>query len=62
MKEIQRYQIAGDNSGHDYFIPVGQEALFYQWVDATENYEESELDFNDCRIEGRFTFTDPKVE
>lgn len=63
----QRYRIMGDNSGHKYFIPVEQEGMFEAWVkcNGEENYADRGYrgpDFNANRIDGRFTFTDPKNE
>lgn len=63
-KEI-RYVIRGDDSGHDYFVPVGLEKAFEEWVDWTANYQDGPYtgpDFDENRIDGRFTFTDPKCE
>lgn len=59
-----RYRLASDNSGHKYAIKVKDEEAFYQWVAATED-EEIGLeyegpDFEENRIDGRFTFTDPR--
>lgn len=61
----QRYCICGDDSGHEYFIPVGQVAQFAKWVEWTEgdgdhDYDGPEFDGN--RIDGTFTFTDPRCE
>lgn len=62
----QRYCLASDNSGHRYAIKVEDEDAFYAWVDVTEDpeaachYEGPE--FDDNRIDGRFTFTDPRNE
>ena len=60
----QRYRIMSDNSGHEYFIKVEDEKLFEAWVEATEadetDYEGP--DFDENRIDGRFTFTDPRCE
>jgi hypothetical protein len=66
MSKEQRYRICGDNSGHEYFIKVEDVDAFYQWVESTED-EEIALeyegpDFEENRIDGRFTFTDPKNE
>jgi hypothetical protein len=55
----------GDDSGHEYFIPVEQEKMFEAWVAAEEAYEEVGYegeDFEANRIDGRFTFTDPQNE
>jgi len=65
VKPAQRYRLLSDDDGHDYLIPVGQEELFYQWMEALENYEETELDFEDARLNGvpaRLSFTDPKED
>lgn len=60
----QRYCIVGDDSGHEYFIPVGQEEAFEEWVEAAENYDQDYEgpDFEENRIDGHFTFTDPRCE
>lgn len=61
----QRYRIVGDNSGHEYFIKVEDEEIFEEWVESTEAYENVGYegpDFEDNRIDGRFTFTDPRCE
>jgi hypothetical protein len=66
MKTEQRYRIMSDDSGHEYFVPVEQEQQFEQWVAYTEevfadlDYDGPEFDVN--RIDGRFTFTDPRNE
>ena len=65
QKGPQRYRIIGDESGHEYFIKVEDEELFYTWVEATEAYEYIGYegpDFDENRIDGRFTFTDPRCE
>jgi hypothetical protein len=59
----QRYTICGDDSGHEYFIPVEEVKAFYTWVEAGpywDGYEGPE--FDDKRIDGTFTFTDPRCE
>ena len=62
----QRYRIMGDDSGHDYFIPVGQEKDFEKWVASFSDECEDEYyqgpDFQENRIDGRFTFTDPRCD
>jgi hypothetical protein len=66
---IQRYRIMSDDSGHEYAIKVEDEDAFYAWVAATESediedaagYYEGPV-FDDNRIDGRFTFTDPRNE
>lgn len=63
-KPSQRYRIMSDESGHEYFIPVDEEAQFNAWVEATEtgdsDYTGREYDGN--RIDGHFSFTDPRCE
>ena len=56
----QRYRIMGDESGHEYYVPVDQEAQFEEWVAAEGCHDV--LDFDENRIDGRFTFTDPRCE
>lgn len=59
----QRYRIISDDSGHRYFIKVGEEDLFESWVEsAYENVGYEGPDFDERRIDGRFTFTDPRNE
>ena len=65
-KSSKRYKILSDDSGHEYFVLVEQEKLFDEWV---ASYEEEDFDgdylgpdFNANRIDGRFTFTDPRCE
>jgi hypothetical protein len=61
----KRYRLLSDDSGHDYFIRVDQVDLFEAWVESFEEDPDAETkytgpDFNDSRIDGRFTFTDPR--
>jgi hypothetical protein len=58
-----RYRIGSDNSGHRYFYPVDKEAEFSAWQELDEDDERSwtEPSFA-TRIDGRFTFTDPRCE
>lgn len=64
MSEPIRYCLCSDDSGHKYFIPVNQVEDFYAWVVSFEEvyadlgYEGPDFEAN--RIDGRFTFTDPK--
>ena len=65
IKGPQRFRICSDESGHDYFIPVELVDQFYAWVESCEDDTESGYDgpgFDDHRIDGRFTFTDPRCE
>ena len=62
----RRYTIQGDDSGHAYFVEVGNDGEFERWIQSDfdchdeipyegHNYEEN-------RIDGRFTFCDPRCE
>lgn len=65
MADPQRYRLLSDNSGHDYYIPVEQVENFQSWVQYYDDGEEDEYrgpDFDGNRIDGRFTFTDPRCE
>jgi hypothetical protein len=60
----QRYVLLSDDSGHEYFIKVGDEGAFDSWVAFYEDDDQDGdyvgPDFNENRIDGRFTFTDPR--
>jgi len=59
----KRYCIMGDDSGHEYFVPVDQVRTFEAWVESSyENVGYEGPDFEENRIDGRFTFTDPRCE
>lgn len=55
-----RYCIVGDDSGHDYSIPEDKKDEWFAWAYG----EESEYDIPRyaTRIDGRFTFTDPRCD
>ncbi len=63
---MKRYRIIGDESGHEYFVEVGMEGEFENWLVAEtaeteyENDRYEGRDYNANRIDGRFTFTDPR--
>ena len=58
-----RYRIIGDDSGHKYFVKVEDVENFHAWCDSfNENVGYEGPDFNENRIDGRFTFTDPRCE
>ena len=64
LAQAQRYSIVSDNSGHEYFVKVEEVDDFYTWVEATDEDDE-DIDigkYDDNRIDGRFTFTDPRCE
>ena len=62
-KKEQRYQLVSDNDGHEYTIPVEQVEEFYEWLEDEERstYEESDK-YEDRRVDGVLTFTDPRAE
>jgi hypothetical protein len=56
----RRYKIDSDGD-HKYFVEVGMEAEFQAWVDSQyESVGYEGHDYNNNRIEGVFTFTDPR--
>jgi len=59
-KEPQRYAIGGDNSGHEYFIKVEELDEFYKWAEDEDTEDPDKYD--EYRIDGHFTFTDPRNE
>jgi hypothetical protein len=62
--EPQRYRICSDNDGHEYYIKVQHVDDFYKWVEYVENdcVRPDDGDYEGFRIDGRFTFTDPRNE
>jgi Fe-S cluster assembly iron-binding protein IscA len=60
----RRYSIQSDGDGHEYFVEVGMEGEFQAWVDAEyeSSIEYEGYDYKKNRIDGRFTFTDPRCE
>lgn len=60
----RRYSIQSDGDGHEYFVEVGMEGEFQAWVDAEyeSSIEYEGHDYEKNRIDGRFTFTDPRNE
>lgn len=58
-----RYFIDSDNSGHEYYVPVSRREDFDKWSQLPEDDEEGwETPDYATRIDGRFTFTDPRCE
>jgi hypothetical protein len=55
-----------DDSGHDYYIRVQDVDLFEAWVEYYASEDDGPKyngpDFTDNRIDGTFTFTDPRCE
>lgn len=63
MAMQERYFIGGDNSGHEYFVPVSRKEDFYAWAELDPDDEAGwETPDYATRIDGRFTFTDPRCE
>lgn len=59
----ERYFIGSDNSGHEYFVPVSRREEFDNWSQLPEDDEVGwETPEYATRIDGRFTFTDPRCE
>ena len=54
-----RYQLVGDDSGHDYAIPVSKVDDWYKWMDS-EDAELGDVPDWALRVEGDFTFTNPE--
>jgi hypothetical protein len=56
-----RFTIASDNSGHDYFIPVDRQEDWDAWMIIPDGDPGcDEVPDWATRIDGTFTFTDPK--
>lgn len=59
-EEPQRYFVGSDNSGHEYFIKVEERDEFYKWAEDEDTDDPGKYD--EFRIDGHFTFTDPRNE
>ncbi len=58
-----RYKIVSDNSGHKYYIPVDKQVEWDAFASINEDDERSwDVPEFAVRIDGRFTFTDPRCE
>ena len=58
-----RYRIVSDNSGHKYYIPVNKEKDWYAFMEIPEEDERSwDVPSFAERIDGAFTFTDPRCD
>jgi len=57
--KMVRFRLAHDDSGHSYAIPVDLFDVFEMWV---ANEGAGVYNFDLHRIDGRFTFLDPKCE
>ena len=61
-EEPRRYAIHSDGD-HKYFVEVGMEGEFEAWIDSElGNCLYQGHDYEKNRIDGRFTFTDPRCE
>jgi hypothetical protein len=59
----QRYCIVFDDSSHQYYIPVERTGQWYDLMDNDTEGLDSDIVPNwAVRIDGNFTFTDPRVE
>ena len=61
--QVERYFIGHDDSGHQYFVPMSRHDDWIKWSSLPED-DETGWNVPDyaTRIDGRFTFTDPKCE
>jgi len=63
MTPERRFKIVGDNSGHEYYIPVDCSSDWDTFMEIPEDDERSwDVPQYAVRIDGRFTFTDPRCE
>ena len=62
-QETARYRIVGDNSGHKYVIPVAKSEDWSRWMEIPDDDERAWVEPEYAvRIDGNFTFTDPRCE
>lgn len=61
VKDVPRYCIVSDDSGHDYFCLVEKKEEWYAWAYGPDA-EDGDVPAYVTRIDGRFTFTDPKCD
>lgn len=58
-----RFRIVSDNSGHDYYIPVDKTEEWRRFSEIDEDDPASwDVPLFAKRIDGRFTFTDPRCD
>lgn len=56
-----RYFLAGDNSGHDYVVPVEHKEEWFAWLEIPEDDERSwDVPEFATQVDGGLTFTDPR--
>lgn len=58
--ELPRYQMVGDDDGHEYAIPVDKSTEWYAWMDSAAALDGDAPPTWAIRVEGNLTFTDPK--
>jgi hypothetical protein len=60
---IERYFIGGDDSGHEYVVPIYRKIEFDEWNQMSTESEDFNPDlFNEYRLDGGLlTFTDPRI-
>lgn len=62
-RESPRYEIVSDNSGHEYYIPVDRYNDWANFMEIDEDDDRSwRVPYFAIRIDGRFTFTDPRCD
>ena len=63
QESTERCFIGADTSGHEYFVPVINRDDWDKWSQLPEDDEAGwETPGYATRIDGRFTFTDPRCE
>ena len=66
MPQIQRRYAIHSDGDHKYFVEVGMEGEFEQWIETWESKEAAQKykghDYEKNRIDGHFSFTDPRCE
>lgn len=63
IEGMKRFTLRYDESGHSYAIPVEKQGEFEAWVNHWESDSEAEwqgTDFDEYRVEGGWTFVDPR--
>jgi hypothetical protein len=62
---VARYKIQSDDSGHHYFVEIGMEGQFQDWLLSEDTkdslyYAMGGYDYDKNRIDGTFSFADPR--
>lgn len=58
---VERYTIVGDDSGHQFCIPLNRRKEWFEWLEAPEGSVRDDAPPYAMRIEGTFSFTDPQI-